>query len=501
MKRLHSSLLTIVMSIFLIQAIDPPYERNTGSLIHVELRKIGLPNEKIELKNERFADEKTTSVEKGLKTVEENTESLIKLQEYLNKIKKDRPSIKESKEEVEIIERFLKRKGKTEYEKLLEKDFVRPLLKLYENQELLNSNDTLKEVEVVKRISKEDNVEDLRSLTKEELDLLLHSDHYYQDPEGYQEHDEVQFNTFGKDHQPIRRDDLYRPEDDKEHIGEILPPNFNTKNRFLDIVTQPSRYPYNARNFRKSYDEQVYRSPSYSEGDLYRYRKPIRLQGERFRPEYEPSDFDDEIPIRQHYRNLADQFEVSASFDESRSKYVRSRYPFSSDVQGYRIPRKQRGYRELYYDREPVAPVADIRPGGEYRPVIDIRPGSDLRPSSDVRQTGDFRTGSDFRPGSDLRQGSDPRPVGDPRPGVDSRPISDFRPGSEFRPGKDLRSSKWQSSSWSASRRPRVIFPSDLVAFREPNEEEPDYLGSEASLQDLQQSDNKDRGEFFLCSF
>lgn len=57
------------------------------------------------------------------------------------------------------------------------------------------------------------------------------------------------------------------------------------------------------------------------------------------------------------------------------------------------------------------------------------------------------------------------------------------------------REQPWQGG-WSV-RRPRVIFPSDLVAFREPQPEEPDWLAADGSLQDLQEADGRDRGEYW----
>lgn len=44
------------------------------------------------------------------------------------------------------------------------------------------------------------------------------------------------------------------------------------------------------------------------------------------------------------------------------------------------------------------------------------------------------------------------------------------------------------------SRGPRVIFPSDLVTFRDQNQE-PDFLAGDANLQDIQETDTRDRGK------
>lgn len=54
--------------------------------------------------------------------------------------------------------------------------------------------------------------------------------------------------------------------------------------------------------------------------------------------------------------------------------------------------------------------------------------------------------------------------------------------------------SPWKSP-W-RSRGPRVIFPSDLVTFRDQNQQEPDFLAGDGNLQDLQQdTDSRDRGK------
>lgn len=54
-------------------------------------------------------------------------------------------------------------------------------------------------------------------------------------------------------------------------------------------------------------------------------------------------------------------------------------------------------------------------------------------------------------------------------------------------------------TSWKSpwrSRGPRVIFPSDLVTFRDQNQQEPDFLAGDGNLQDLQQdTDSRDRGK------
>ncbi|XP_072391803.1 uncharacterized protein [Diabrotica undecimpunctata] len=58
-------------------------------------------------------------------------------------------------------------------------------------------------------------------------------------------------------------------------------------------------------------------------------------------------------------------------------------------------------------------------------------------------------------------------------------------------------SARYQTAWTASSRRPRVIFPTEQVAFRDPvqnQEAEPDWLAGDSNLQDLQEQDIRDRG-------
>jgi hypothetical protein len=366
MNKIHSRLLALVLSIFLIQAADPPVQKPAGGFIQY------LP--------------KDENVERS---IERNTEKLKVFHDYLVNIKND-SSEKETRTENpridnsdgsanhDAINRFLQRERKTEYEKLLEKDFIRPLLKLYERQ-LHRDPDYIIGNSSGSRISKEDYVEDFKILSKDELNVLVHGGE-----------------TFQRNH-ASRRDDTVEPSRD-EHIGEILPPRYQSApkaHRFGPIRRFYHQHPVRSR---KSYEEQSGFKP---------FRKPITFPGERFRPEYEPSGFSSEgfESDGPYYR--PDAFETN---EESRSSYSRpTRLGLPpSEVAGFRLPRRLR------------------------------------------------------------------HPEGFPT---------------------TAREPYWQSS-WASARRPRVIFPSDLVAFREPggNQEEPDWLAGDNNLQDIQETDTRDRG-------
>lgn len=456
MNRIHSGILAIVLSIFLIQATDPPYEINPGTLL-----QYSTINDAVSvISKNKTPDEPTSTEVYAPKTsidapvsesaseipsyvVQQNLERLRLLHHYLSNINSNQQS--QGKENVwqhkekpigesathAVINKFLQREGKSEYEKLLEKDFVRPLLQLYESQQqgegksysygnFTTNGDS--------RISKEDTVEELTSISKEDLELLMHQENYYPTAPSQQ----------------IRRDDNVdntESNPDQEHIGEILPLDYKVvtnKKHPSQLTTSRNRGPlqvkkYNPhvtislRSTRKSYEfeNQGFRPTFMVENPdlLNRYRQPIRVQGERFRPEYEPSmvssegyevfysrpEAQSEVPVKEDVRNMY-------------ARPLRGSLP-SSEALGYRTPRRLRGFRDAYQE---VAP----------------------------------NIGRD--------QYYDPGPK-----------------------------QQYQPLGWGA-RRPRVIFPTDLVAFKEPNQEEPDWLAADASLQDIQEQeqDSRDRGNF-----
>lgn len=368
MNKLHSSILAIVMSIFLIQATDLPYEKESGKLIQnadVKIAKITNYNEYTTIINEELK-EKTTETHKS------NNE-------------------------------FLKQGEKSDYELLLEKDIVKPLLKLYQKDLDENVKDnTTNYLDATKRISKEDNLDDLKILSKTDIELLFNNQHIYQNPE---EVDPQQIS---------RRDDIFENNNNKdEHIGEILPNEYNNDNtqiysRRNDYFRTPLRL--RVQNYRKLYDyDDSFKpsSPAYLLPDSFRKAKYSGFDASS--EGYETTGDDPTYRYSYRYPDNHETDETSKNY----ARQVKFNFP-SNDNTVYRVPRRQRGYRDLFND------------GRESR----------------FEQQGTH----------------------------------------QYQP------------TWNSARRPRVIFPSDLVAFREPNQEEPDYLAGDTNLQDIQQPDLRDRG-------
>ncbi|XP_044263562.1 complement C1r subcomponent-like protein isoform X2 [Tribolium madens] len=364
MNKIHSRILALVLSIFLIHAADPPVQRPSGAFIQY------LP--------------KNNQTENFQETIEQNTEKLKLFHDYLINIKNESPENSRDKDAStnhDAINRFLQRERKTQYEKLLEKDFIRPLLKLYEQHIHQEPDYTIGNSSTLSRISKEDHVEDFKVLSKDDLDELIHGGETYQ-----QNHKQ------DTDQHIARRDDTVDGSHD-EHIGEILPPGYQPPKMHRFSPVRRFYYQPSVRS-RKSYDE-----------GFKTFRKPVIFPGERFRPEYEPSGLSSE-GFESDYRP-----EYDINTEESRSMFTRpTRLGLPpNEVPGFRLPRRLRGFPENF-------------------------------PST-------------------------------------------------------AREPYWQSP-WASSRRPRVIFPSDLVAFREPNgnQEEPDWLAGDNNLQDIQEQDTRDRG-------
>lgn len=342
MHKLQSKILALILSIFLIQAADPPAQRSSGAYL-------------------QYIPKRSELIKKDLKV----------LHTYLHNIRNDVPRRSNKSKNHDVISRFLQREKKTEYENLLEKDFIKPLLKLYE-QDIHPVTETY-----TTRInsSGEDHSHNFKTISKDELNFLLNNEH-------------------SSPNTPLkmsRRDDNFA-QSQNEHIGEILPSGYQIllkpQHRFGSVRQPPYQQLPVIKN-RQSFEETSFKP----------IRKPITFPGERFRPEYEPSSFSSEGSFE------SPAFEFAT--EDSRTAY--SRPPRLSlppgDIHGFRIPRRF--------------------------------------PSS-------------------------------------------------------AREPYWQTA-WASSRRPRVIFPSDLVGFRDstqvgPNSEEPDWLAGDNNLQDLQEQDTRDRG-------
>lgn len=400
MNIIHSGVLAIVLSIFLIHAADPPIEQVKTNFL--QQSTINVP-EITFTTTEPYLEVNTESSQ----AIQENIERLEVLQLYLNNIKtetKGRHSVtpNTSPSPHQILNSFLQREGKSEYERLLEKDFVRPLLRLYEKE---NEQNQFRNNGSSGRISKEDSVEEIQSLTKEELELFMNQEGYYQNNDRHEapsdhvasseNNNSLDISGSREKASHIRRDDNIEDlntNGNDEHIGEILPSDYKIEAKKSAVNPFLINHPRTLISRKQSYDNFRPSQPYPLENTDQRYRKPIRYGGERFRPEYEPTFFSTE----------GQDFHVEQADTKEEVRFVRP----NREYPGYRPPRRLRGF-----------------PDGN------------------------------------------------------------------------------QGSPWNG-RRPRVIFPSDLVAFREPNgNEEPDWLAGESNLQDIQEQDTNDRGNFGRCRF
>ncbi|VEN35159.1 unnamed protein product [Callosobruchus maculatus] len=465
MNKIQSAVLAVVMSVFLIQATDPPYEKPTGSFIqfypvrqrridNVEpkytqvffnaQRSIGsfasqnaldsnqkpiqsttpgnyVPSSLVPQRStitnflsgsnlplypplvpipqapsqgpstsesdQKFAESALPQyppvrlqfdVSKVPEAPQNRYDALGRLHNYLSKIGDSRDRSGQPDED------------KSAYEKLLDKEFIRPLLKLYEKQihyqpdyEIANGNST-------GRISKEDYVEDFKVLSKDELEMLMYGGEKYQANQNHDAENQQNLDT-GNDSvssasegntstNGIRRDDVSVPENnDKEHIGEILPPEFKK--------TQQA-YP---QTHRRVYHQIIFNPANY-----------------RMRKSYDYND-------RAEIPRIPLTFPTAPSSEGlDGAGYHRVPRINLPPPELYRAPRRFRGYRESFNE-------------------------------------------------------------GPPHPYFD--------PSARYHNG------------WTA-RRPRVIFPTDLVAFRDATnnqEQEPDWLAGDNNLQDIQEPDVRDR--------
>ncbi|KAL3286419.1 hypothetical protein HHI36_000927 [Cryptolaemus montrouzieri] len=440
MNKIHSGVLALVLGIFLIQAADPPYEKSANFLPYTTINHLPVKNlvtsteSSNEIKDNQNSFQNEQSNNNGLSLIQphslennnspspsEDAENLRTFHDYLKNIKsQSKGNSDDSKPNKDVINEFLQRQGKSEYEKLLERDFIRPLLKLYQNKGQQQPAYIIGNFTNRSRISKEDYVDNDKFLTRSEFDLLVHeTDNYYENLKkrgGNIEHLENRPNIVlnrppevnrkkPDDNKKFnRRDDRVGQDTKNEHIGEILPPNFN-KDNMTPIGFAPN--------------------PFHSEKVI---RKPITFPGDRFRPEYEPTavsyeGFESNREDRSKYVYPSDLYESSSSEQESRNIYTGLRIgPPPSEIPGYRVPRRLRGHSDSF-------------------------PGFQI-------------TGRDTL----------------------------YEP-----------STRWQNG-WTSSRKPRVIFPTDLVAFRDsnpvnPNQDEPDWLAPDNTLQDIQETDTRERGE------
>lgn len=397
MNKIHSGILAIVMSIFLIQATDPPSDKSTGSFLAQApspLRRLTVPNA-VEIKHLAFESLANRRVQTFVPTQ--------------IPVKVEAPGT--------TISPIVTKTNTTDFEK---KE---------------NSSITFESVKPSRLDEFLFDPPENQTLDSQLFDVLVDTNPIIED--------NTQKNL-------LRRDDLISGINDNEHIGEILPNDYNKGTH----VNQAPNHAYNPRQSvqpaarqqrtqrqnwpRRNFDESfrqnqfnpsVNSQNSNNNHNRKRFRQDYNEQG----PEFELSGFEDPTNYRQF------DYEPQASENFAQPIRVQPNRFLASEAgpASYRIPRRQRGYREMFFQ----SPI--------YR-----------------------------------------------------------------EPFFESHFPSWEGQV--GNRRPRVIFPTDLVAFRDtanlvPNpsglsgpsgpsgvDKEPDLLSGDGNLQDIQQqSDNRERGQFF----
>ncbi|XP_076259398.1 uncharacterized protein LOC143195819 isoform X1 [Rhynchophorus ferrugineus] len=441
MNKIRSSVFAIVLSIFLIQAADPPYPKTVGSISQAPSSVI----EQIAPQQQKSSDDPIKSLYNVLQSIQTHNET--------------------TKRTYNNVHDFLQQSPKSIQETKLENDFVRPLLTQY--QEEIHGEPSYEEVQHSGRISKEDYVDHFKIATKEEIDALIHGADKYQQNLGFYhdqndnslsgsdnggdsidlrppqsqlygdtdskgiehvrgveelplEGDRIDYSedkrrTDKNDQVSTRRDDLSVENNDNEHIGEILPPGFQINEQkspsFMVSSTRRNLYQYPIVQTRKSY----------SYDDAFQPRTPVAFPVEKYHPEYDVTAVS------------GDGFDTSGfiAFYPGQETLTTTSFPRArfNEISPYRYPRR-------------------------------LRPFDGSSGYQAVRQEVPRR-----------------------------EPF--FEPSTRYQ--------AWQASS----RRPRVIFPSDLVQFREQNtqgvSEEPEWLVGDGNLQDLEGGEVRDRDGSGVC--
>ncbi|KAL1497548.1 hypothetical protein ABEB36_008489 [Hypothenemus hampei] len=445
MNQIHSCVLALVLSIFLIQAADPPYEKTTVSLLEF------VP---------KFHKTATTS-----RPLEEN----IRSNETTKRI-------------YDSLESFLQKPDKTQREKIIENNFVRPLLTQYQN--LIHEEPTLEDVQNSERLSKETYLDSVKILKQEDISSLLYQKpiekQIFKEPAINNEeyfalsdqnrsngsnnaHEENNPATFPKNSDeelsppPLFHNGLYGTIKSNPSFSALRPPVSNIKNNKKYEGVEPVQ----GINVLPLEHETL---TPIAKSALGRYDTSVEMKDKEHIGEILPPDFNLEEDQKSSGQTTPQAMRKSYNYDEGY-------YPL--------VPRDS--------PRKPIFPLMRYRPSYESNSEISSEGYEPTGKTSTVPFLPPYRY---------------PRRL---RGFYDSAPSSGFQPiknEPHFDPSARYQTA-WTGTS---SRRPRVIFPNDLVQFRDPINsnsgpgEETDWLTGDNNLQDLEGDDDRDREGTAICA-
>ncbi|XP_030763294.1 uncharacterized protein LOC115887905 [Sitophilus oryzae] len=532
MNKIHSSILAVVLSIFLIHAADPPFE-STSTLLQF-----------FPLKNSTPAQNKTVS----------NQDQVKNLFITLQNIQKEHETSNETNRRVyNTVQDFLTQSDKNIHEITLENDFVRPLLTQYQRE--IHEEPSYEAVQNSGRISKEDYVDSFKILSKEEIDALIHGYDKYQNNHAQfvdqtgngvvnGEYGDANVDLTSPNHQESvaysNGNNAESPQkENNKPVGDLHPPPSNGQgysSLSLDS-TQGDNNAYSNDNYQQeggslrpppiNGKEYVSLNKNSDVNDQKRYNgieqvggiDGLPLEGDVKRSDKSTENIK-EISVENTIKDTAirrddssgesnenehigeilpPDFKIKTSKNDEYkpSSIRRSLYPLFQHQ-----TRKSYNYDEGFQPRNPVAfPLDKYR--SEYDPTTAISaegfdpstfPVQTVFPGQDqAYQRARFNEISPYRYPRRLRP-FETTPSG-------FQPVRSEVPRREPYFDPSARYQTWSGSS----RRPRVIFPSDLVQFREPvnqgvSEETPEWLLGDGNLQDLEGGEDRDRGDSGKCA-
>lgn len=584
MNTIHSGILAIVMSVFLIRATDPPQDDHTGTPSHLE----HLPYQ-----TKNFLKFALTNVENGSPQIKDlelrNSTNSENQQPAHYTIEDDTSGKTENTSRYDIITTgFLPQESKSDYEKLLESDFIRPLLELYKN----SSNYSLINISNVnpenssRDLSNGDDVYILHTLSNQELNKLyekyskvlninedIHENYKTRIPEEIERRSDEGVDISQKQvevNDSVNNKKLENGTEIADLKTVLEDVGFNqiyvlTKDDFEDLLRNSKTldivYESEFRNNqfaegesnanleestvtstetnidnpqgRISKEDNIDEMKHLSKADLDTlanhptlFQNPFDVAEKGVQEDLKVSeeksssnvngnvdlitaDTTDHLSIRRDDNGLIDinpQNEhigeiLPENYDITEDKFAMGNQQFSARRRNhlaysdalYRKSRKSYDFDELYRYADPRFRKVRFRPDYAASSM-----GADVFEPVSFPDDQSYR----YRDQREAYSASDENRMY-ARPSrynfVSSEASVRFPQRQRYRDGFYESKEKDTKAPWRGlayGRKPRVIFPSDIVAFRESNQEEPDYLTADSNLQDIQQQDTRDRGEY-----